>query len=188
MKERNKLPPLDVLFELLIAFPEDGKLYWKRREPKWFASERSCRSWNTKYAGKEAFTNTSTNGYKVSTIQWVHYPAHRVIWAMHYGECPPDYIDHINGEKSDNRISNLQAANASQNIVKAMKRAGSKHSKYKGVSFSVRDNRWLATATSGGARHDLGRFLSEDEAASAYNNFVSQNFGTFATLNEVSPL
>lgn len=186
MTERNKLHDLAVLDELLICDAENGKLYWRYREQKWFASERSRKSWNSKYAWEEAFTNIGTHGYCVSTIHWVHYSAHRVIWAMHYRQEPPRYIDHINGDKCDNRIANLQSVSAAQNIMKARKSSKAKHSQYKGVTYSVRDKRWLATGMCNGKRFDLGRHATEGAAASAYNSFALSHFGKFATMNEVA--
>ena len=55
------------------------------------------------------------NGYKVGSVFSKRLLAHRVAWAIYYGVWPEDCIDHINGDRSDNRISNLRDANKSTN-------------------------------------------------------------------------
>ena len=59
----------------------------------------------------------SKHGYLQVQIKYVSYRLHRVIWCMVYGEWPgkDELIDHINGNKLDNRISNLRKATHSEN-------------------------------------------------------------------------
>lgn len=67
-------------------------------------------------------------GYRRVAFDSVRFLAHRVAWLHVYGEWPVDMIDHINGDKSDNRIANLRQATASlnaQNKRKAQKNCAS---------------------------------------------------------------
>lgn len=59
----------------------------------------------------------SRNGYKFVTLNRKQIRAHRVVWLWVHGRWPVDDIDHINGVKGDNRISNLREATRSQNIT-----------------------------------------------------------------------
>lgn len=77
--------------------------------------------------------------YKSFKFEDCSYYIHRVIYAMHNnGECP-DILDHINGDKHDNRIENLRPADRQGN------RYNSKSNQ--GVYFNKRKNKWQATAT-----------------------------------------
>lgn len=70
---------------------------------------------NTKYAGRKAFNSLDAYGYRQGNLLGKMYKAHRVIWAFHYGEWPNGEIDHINGDRADNRIANLRVVTASEN-------------------------------------------------------------------------
>ena len=109
------LPSVEYLFEILHYDPTTGKLFWKQRGREHFESDRACNSWNANNANKEAFTYTTALGYKKGNVLGVNYKAHRVAWKMFYKEEPLELLDHVNCERSDNRISNLRAATTLQN-------------------------------------------------------------------------
>jgi hypothetical protein len=71
------------------------------------------------------------------------YQAHRLIFAFHHSWLPEE-VDHINGDRSDNRIENLRAATKSLNQRNAKRRADNR-SGVKGVCWCERDQRWIAT-------------------------------------------
>ena len=88
---------------------------------------------------------------------------HRLIWEHVNGPIPKGmHIDHINGNKSDNRIINLRLVTPSEN-------AQNRHSAT-GVSFCKTTGKWLAQITSQGRRHFLGRFVDQYDARQAYAN------------------
>lgn len=62
-----------------------------------------------------AVTARSNSGYIVVTINKVKYQAHRIIWLYVTGFMPREFIDHINGNKDDNRFCNLREASRGQN-------------------------------------------------------------------------
>jgi hypothetical protein len=97
-------------------------------------------------------------------------------------------VDHVNGNGLDNRRANLRVATPSQNKSNRATIGGT--SAYKGVSLSPetrRRKRWRARIMAGRREVHLGRFLTEAEAALAYNEAARAIFGEFAVLNEVAP-
>jgi hypothetical protein len=107
---------------------------------------------------------------------------HRVILGLtnnHVG------IDHINGDGLDNRRDNLRIATQSQNTRNRKKsklyRGKSTSSVYKGVYWDKARHKWVASSLN----VYLGRFVTEKDAARAYNEYAIGHFGEFARLNNV---
>jgi hypothetical protein len=80
-------------------------------------------------------------------------------------------IDHIDGDKSNNNVNNLQIISQSMNALKAIKRRCKTTSKYKGVSFDKCRNKWVSSTTRNGKGIFLGRFETEIEAYNKYKQF-----------------
>lgn len=95
-------------------------------------------------------------------------------------------IDHINGIKTDNRLSNLRRASAKQNSYNARKTTNETSSRYKGVTFDKAKNKWRAQIMSHGKNNFLGHFKSEKAAARAYDEAAIAFFKEFANLNNAS--
>tara|TARA_R100001143_G_C3351183_1_gene129611 strand:- start:119 stop:490 length:372 start_codon:yes stop_codon:yes gene_type:complete len=102
------LEPFD-LPELLSVDFDKGLLFWKERDIFYFQNqdERIWKSWNTQYAGTQAFT-APIGGYFQGQIFGKLYYAHRIIWTMYYGDWPENEIDHIDRNGFNNKISNLR--------------------------------------------------------------------------------
>lgn len=94
-------------------------------------------------------------------------------------------VDHINGNGLDNRRCNLRPATLSQNQHNRRKTQGS--SRYKGVFWVERDQRWWSRAGYQGRSTFLGSYVHEEDAALAYDGFARQHFGEFAALNFPRP-
>jgi hypothetical protein len=169
--------------------PHTGLLYWKPRTAEHFVSgkvsaQTLANRFNGGFAGKEAFTSES-DGYRVSSVAGKMLKAHRVAWAIHYGEWPSAMIDHINRDRSDNRIANLRDVTREGNNRNFPSAAGSS-SQYLGVYKSGRANKpWAASIKPDHKTVGLGRFRTEREAALAYNQAALSYFGEHASLNDV---
>lgn len=183
--------PIDVLHQLLICDADGGVLTWRRRDAEMFeptlkqsAAHRAA-IWNGRNAGKPALTYVMTGGYLGGTILGRgNVRAHRVIWAMHTGAWPSEMIDHINGDRADNRICNLRQATLSQNHCNRASKPGSS-SAHLGVFWNSRNRGWTAAIKKDSQRQYLGTFACEEDAALAYNLAAAEMHGEFARLNRV---
>lgn len=94
-------------------------------------------------------------------------------------------VDHINGNRLDNRKSNLRLCSRKENSANCRARKSKSYSKYKGVSKAKRSLGWTAQIMVDGKSIYLGTHPSEEAAALAYNLAAKKHFGEFARLNEV---
>tara|TARA_R110002012_G_scaffold306538_2_gene511321 strand:+ start:590 stop:1120 length:531 start_codon:yes stop_codon:yes gene_type:complete len=109
--------------------------------------------------------------------------SHRMVYYLQYGELP-EFIDHIDGDSSNNSISNLRAATRSQNM-RNRKSDKNSSSMYLGVGWVKAGAKWVARIKIEGKVKHLGYFTDEQEAARVYNKEASEYFGEFANLNEI---
>lgn len=158
--------------------PLSGVFVWKPRAQSSFHGANRSASWNTRYAGKEAGF-MSSKGYRRITLGYTVIPAHRVAWAVYYGEWPTVEIDHINRNKFDNRIENLRLATSSQNKWNTPLRKDNKWGA-KGVSWCKSKNKYRANAKLKDRHVSIGLFDTVFEAAEAYEKFVKTHFKEFA--------
>lgn len=164
-KKNLPLPSKDELARLLTYDPITGEFLWKERAAALFANPKKAGSWNTQFAGKPAFTTKNGNGYLCGYIDYQKLYAHRVAWKMVHGT-EVDQIDHINGDRSDNRICNLEAATNASNCRNARIRTDNT-SGVTGVGWDTLVNKWHARITVDGAIVNLGRFKTFNEAVIA---------------------
>lgn len=164
-----EMPDADFLRDILDYDPETGSFTWKVRSAKCFSylknPERAAKIFNSQFAGREAFTAIG-DGYKRGAILNKSYSAHRIAWKIHHGEEPRGQIDHINHNRSDNRISNLREVSHQENHKNLpIRRTNS--SGFPGVRWYEKPKRWRAFITSSGKTHYLGSFLEKNDAIRA---------------------
>lgn len=150
------------LHDVLNANFESGLLYWKPRAREKFKSDRAWNAWNAKFANKQALTCKNNTGYFSGAVNKHPLLAHRVLFAMKHGYWP-EFIDHINGIRTDNRIENLRAATRQIN-GKNVRRPIHNTSGVIGVSWNNRDKRWAAYITIQRKRKSLGNFINKEDA------------------------
>lgn len=122
---------------------DDGDLYWKMTNQRagWYCT---------------------TNGYRMVDVEGKKYLEHRVIYSLFNDEIP-DLIDHINQNKTDNRIENLRPSNKRANSFNSKVRSDNT-SGIRGISFSKSNNKWFTYIWKYGKRISGGYFLSLEEA------------------------
>jgi hypothetical protein len=124
--------------------------------------------------------NVSGRGYLYLYHKNKSYLAHRVAFAFINGRWPEFQIDHINGDKLDNRACNLREASHSQNLFNQRVKRNST-SGVKGV-FPIPKGRWRAEIKAHGKVYRLGHYDTIDEAASAYEKAAQRLHGEFARV------
>ncbi len=82
----------------------------------------------------ESPTYQDKNGYFHARLDWKLYSLHRLAWLYVHGSFPPNFIDHINGNKSDNRLCNLREATQAQNTQNQRRPRKDNTSGYLGVT------------------------------------------------------
>ena len=123
----------------------DGHLYWKRVAHP-----------NKQYLADKPAWSLHKTGYRHVTWMGKVHKVHRLIFLMHHGYLPPE-VDHINGDRADNRIENLRAANRSENQCNRPALA-SNTSGYPGVSWHKKSKAWLVRVMKNGKTHMVGYF------------------------------
>jgi len=177
---RNRGGPIQIHLDNFMSYNKDtGIILWKPRSLSWFKTQRDCNAWNTRFANKEALSNIDTKGYKNGVFFGKRLKAHRVAWFLYYRKWP-NIIDHIDGNRINNKIVNLRDCGYSQNQMnRSPKKRGS--SKYKGLSRV--GARWQVSIGLMGKKYYIGKFKDEEEAAIAYDKKAKELFGEFAKLN-----
>ena len=148
------------LKQLLRYEPETGALLWVSRPP-----HLNKRGWNTRYADTPALNTRHSDGYRMGKINGVRVYAHRVAWALHTGAWPTGVVDHINGDRSDNRASNLQDVGMRDNALNV--RPSIKQSGIPCVFWVEGSKKWRVRKTIDGSRKDFGTYDSLSEAVEA---------------------
>lgn len=153
--------------------PETGILRWRVRADR-------DHSWNMRFSGEEAGA-VLTLGYRYINFNKRLHPAHRIAWLWMTGDWPKDDIDHINGDRADNRWANLRAATQMQNSANQKVRS-TNTSGTKGVCWIAKKGRWRASIMVAGKTIYLGYFSALDDAIAARKAAETEHHGVFAHI------
>lgn len=157
------LPDIDTLRRLCRYVPGTGDLFVLRRGIERQVIRASGKRYATLYlCGRVVY-------------------AHRVAWKLHYGVDAPGLIDHIDRNKSNNRIDNLRVVTVAQNNLNRAPITSMQNCKSgalpRGVFFDKKRNWFRARISDGGERRYLGYFKTADAAAQAYRDAALIRYG-----------
>ncbi len=156
MTKPTNLPAIDFVKEWLCYDPVIGLITWKK--DRWYNAK----------AGQEAGAVCSTTGYRrIRLGNQKKLQAHRIAWLLHTGADPyPLEVDHVNGNRQDNRICNLRLVNKRQNQLNRTKLNANNSSGCPGVYYCK--GKWLAGVRRDGKFKRLGLFQDKDDAINAW--------------------
>lgn len=190
MTKDESMLPVEILRQLVSLDSETGKMVWLPREVKYFhaagnkTADQICRIWNKRLAGKPAINSKQGMGYLHGTIFNVKFLAHRVAYALHTGQWPLFTIDHIDGNKKNNRPSNLRDVQHKVNCRNQRIRINNTTG-HTGIAFDKSRKKFVATVTIDFKTKHLGKFETFNEALSVRNavykaNKFHQNHGSIS--------
>lgn len=139
----------------------DDKYFDKLSGIKWYL--------NNGYARSSSYVSGKTKNILM----------HRMIM-----EFPDSIVDHINGDKLDNRRQNLRECNRSGNKANSVMQKNNK-SGHRGVFFDTTSGLWVAQIRKDGNCTRIGYYHNPIDAARSYNMKAQELFGEFARLNEI---
>lgn len=146
--------PIDRLREVLVYEPDTGLLRWRLT-----LGARAK-------AGDRAGSRCG-HGYVAVGLDGIRsVPAHRIAWALTHGSWPSIEVDHINGDRADNRLSNLRLATTAENHQNMRRARRDNTTGVLGVSRS--GDRYRAQIQVAGRKHWLGEHATPEQAHAAY--------------------
>lgn len=155
-------------------------------------SHKRTDTWRIRRPSKSGVYDNLTYSKKLDNgeSQRVSNSVHRLVWLAFCSEVPAGYeIDHIDRNKKNNCLHNLRLVTTQQNQANQCLRTTCngkpKSSKYRGVTWDATRKKWRAGIQIFGKSYNLGRFLSEDAAALAYNAAALKYFEEYANINVV---
>lgn len=179
----------DEIRKLVDYDPATGVLTWKPRTPDMFCAkkhtaEHMCNTWNARYAGKSAGGLSKSDGYIYLAFKVLgesgRFLAHRIAWLIVNGRWPDRHLDHIDRNKTNNRISNLRECDEAQNgwnVGKNVKNTTG----YKNVMrHSQSPNLFYVLLSFRGKPHYGGIFDSAEKAHFAAEQLRARLHGEFA--------
>ena len=155
----------EYLKEILIYNKEAGIFTWKVN--------------HTRKSRIGDIAGTLNKNYIEIQINKKKYRAHRLAWLYEYGSFPKHNIDHIDGNPSNNKISNLREANQSQNGMNK-KLHKNNNSGIKGVGWHKASKKWRARITINRIQHNLGLFDDKELAELVVMEARNKYHGKFA--------
>lgn len=146
-----------------------------------YSSETGCFTW--KQPGKKVVVGARAgtvkpHGYEVIGLGYDQHYSHRLAWLFMTGAWPIGQVDHINGDRADNRFANLRLASHAENQRnRGLQR--NNQSGTAGVHWAARESRWIAKIKLNGKTAQIGIFTSRNAAIAARKAAEQAMFGKF---------
>lgn len=163
----------EMLRSLVDYNPTTGVMTWLARGSHNDPHHKGHSIFNSKYAGKPV--GTLSEGYLITRFRVksldlaINTKVHRLVWLYVYGEWPFE-IDHVNGDRCDNRLSNLREVDRRLNN-KNLKKPSHNTSGLAGVHFDKSRGKWQVQVKDGGKRVFCKRYPCLFSAACALISF-----------------
>lgn len=155
-------------------------LIWRERDASMFESEIIAKIWSAKFKNKNAGNLRPDKAWAIS-IGPIRYLAHRIVYSIYHNITIDTLsVDHIDGNRSNNKISNLRLASHSENC-KNVKSHSDGSSKFLGVSWNKRKGKWHASIYYNGKGKSLGYFNDEIDAHKARVRAEIELHGRFSS-------
>lgn len=140
--------------------PPDAELLAKIRELYWYGGADG----HFRYIRTSALAgHKDGKGYIEICLERNRYKEHRLVWLWHHNETPPFLLDHVNGQRLDNRIENLRPASDAENVRNRLR-----NGKYPTGVWKGPKGRYCARIDNGNGKLYLGYYDTPQEAAAAY--------------------
>ena len=158
--------------------PATGTLRWRWRP-------EMTPQWNGRYAGAIAGSIKDRDDgtqVRITTIDKMYLVyVHRIAWCMMVGYWPSALIDHRDGDKRNNRWSNIRLASRNHNQWNRRKIQGSVY--IKGVTYLKRGRKYRARIWRNGRREHLGSPQTAFEGGLLYDKYARKYYGEYAATN-----
>lgn len=144
-----------------------GVLKWKVRPLSLFSSEKSQKTWNTRFSGKECTLKEQGNTYRRISVEGKTYKQHRVIlylYGISWSELEGKEVDHIDGDRNNNSVDNLRIVSRKEN-ARNMKMNKCNKTGVNGVYFDKENNRFRSEIRNLQGNKVRASFSTIDEAA-----------------------
>ena len=168
LKDPSLLISLARAREVLTYDEQTGEMRWRINRGK--------------RAAGQVVGSPSSSGHLQTWIDGDLYQVHRLAWLLYYGEWPALFLDHADGDRTNNKIANLRQASGSQNCANRAT-ARKVHGSLKGAFYCKSSKHWKSSITKDGQARYLGCFKTEREAHDAYCLAAKQLHGDFARFN-----
>lgn len=155
----------DDLAKMFIYWPDTGDLIWNVQKGR-------------ARVGDIAGTPDGKGRLRIE-ISGKTYMVHHICFALFHGKWPSEQVDHINQNKTDNRITNLREASNAENSRNRKRAAGK--AGYKGVT--LHKGKYISRIMMDGKVHNLGSFDCPKEAHEAYCKAAEELHGEFSCTN-----
>jgi hypothetical protein len=160
--------------------PATGELRYTSATPDMFPAGKksavhNCNVWNALNSGRVALASPHREGYHCGSVVGRKFLAHRVAWFKHYGAWPAGEIDHINHDRTDNRIQNLRVVSREQNS-KNLSTQTRRKGEPVGVYWYAPTSRWVVKINHNRRALHVGYF-TDKAAAIAARKAAEQRLG-----------
>jgi hypothetical protein len=161
------MPPLEEFKEFLDYNPDTGIFTWIKKP-------------NRRIKVGQVAGKANGNGYMRITFKTIDYFAHRLAYYMYHGVDPlGKCIDHIDGDKANNKIDNLRLASNVQNGMNRVNLPSNNTSGVRGVCWHKRLKKWQVQIIVNKVYKYLGLFTNKEDAIKVRREAEIKYFGDF---------